>query len=613
MADDRVALILGRLDRPAEPRAEFAEELLERLIRELEPELLPRPARAPRRLFRRRLLPAFAMIAALLAGILLVLPRPPSALAVIQEARERFSSLPRFHAVLDVQVNDDASDPDFEVAFTRETWFRDERAWRWEILTSNHPGFGEPGEFTVADGTLEGGFVPSENLFEARPLEEVSDLLGASAVAELSPDAAFEAAGRTGTSPEEFFREKCKATDSSFLGRRTNLLTCTDGTRRLELQVDATTGFLLKTVDIDVVREVRSIEFDPVFGEDQFKVSAPAGARKRWTGSGAPPPEYAVPRGREVAATIPIGPSAGFSVEAVTPEALWVLHFAPESLETKILRVDPRTGEKSAITAPEEGGRIVDLEESSGSIWVLYDVGAQDRPSIRRLQRLDPATNSYVAPRIEIGEASSGGPRMTIAEGAVWVVGGEGRNLKVGRATVRAVTVSRVDLQAFEIQRFELPGLPMEIASEAGSLWISLEKVNDTDRSDDDYTIVRVDPRTHEILAEIPMSGQPNGLTAGLGAIWTRIGEPWVLVRIDAATHMVTRAKVGNGGGGIAIAAGSVWVANHDDDEVAKVDPSTLKVLARIKTGRGPGGLRAGLGSLWVSNADEGTVARIDV
>jgi YVTN family beta-propeller protein len=613
MADDRVALILGRLDRAAEPSAEFAEELLERLMRELEPEPLPRAARAPRRLLRRRLLPAFAAIAALLAGVLLVLPRPPSALAVIQEARERFSSLPRFHAVLDIRVNDDASDPDFEVAFTREMWFRDEGAWRWEILESNRPSFGEPGEFTVADGTLEGRFVPSRNLFEARPLGEVSNPLGASTVADLSPEAAFESAGRTGTSPEDFFREKCEATGSSFLGRRTNLLTCSDGTRRLELQVDAATGFLLKTADIDVVREVRSIEFDPVFEKDQFKVSAPAGARKRWSGSAPPPPEYAIGVGSEVAATIPIGPSAGFSVEAVTPEALWLLHFAPESLETKILRVDSRTGEKSAISAPERDGRIVDLEESGGFIWVLYDVGAQDRPSIRRLQRLDPATKSYVAPRIEIGEASSGGPRVTIAEGAVWVVGGEGRDLKAGRALGRAVTVSRVDLQTFEIERFELPGLPMEIAYEAGSLWISLEKVNDTDRSDDDYTIVRVDARTHEVLAEIPMPGRPNSLTAGLGAIWTKIGEPWVLVGIDAATHMVTRAKVGNGSGGIAIAAGSVWVANHDDDEVVKVDPSSLKVLARIKTGRGPGDLRAGLGSLWVSNVGEGTVARIDL
>src|SRR4029450_5485245 len=59
----------------------------------------------------------------------------------------------------------------------------------------------------------------------------------------------------------------------------------------------------------------------------------------------------------------------------------------------------------------------------------------------------------------------------------------------------------------------------------------------------------------------------------------------------------------------------AVWVphAGAGGDNAARIDPRTNRLVGRpVRTGASPQSLAVGGGSLWVANHDEGTVARID-
>ena len=58
--------------------------------------------------------------------------------------------------------------------------------------------------------------------------------------------------------------------------------------------------------------------------------------------------------------------------------------------------------------------------------------------------------------------------------------------------------------------------------------------------------------------------------------------------------------EVGSGPLGVAVGAGSVWVANHCDGTVSRIDPKTGHVVATIKTGFFPKWLAIGNRFAWV-------------
>ena len=67
--------------------------------------------------------------------------------------------------------------------------------------------------------------------------------------------------------------------------------------------------------------------------------------------------------------------------------------------------------------------------------------------------------------------------------------------------------------------------------------------------------------------------------------------------------------------GTMAIAFGSLWVANCKDGDVYRIDPATAQVVARIPAGVGPSGelnVVAGAGSIWAPSETTGMIARID-
>ena len=56
----------------------------------------------------------------------------------------------------------------------------------------------------------------------------------------------------------------------------------------------------------------------------------------------------------------------------------------------------------------------------------------------------------------------------------------------------------------------------------------------------------------------------------------------------------------------------SVWVSNHLDPTIARLDPATGRVVAEIATEFGPQVMAEAGGGLWVSSVDSDAVQRID-
>ena len=109
------------------------------------------------------------------------------------------------------------------------------------------------------------------------------------------------------------------------------------------------------------------------------------------------------------------------------------------------------------------------------------------------------------------------------------------------------------------------------------------------------------------------------------GAVWSLAadGQSGYLYRIDPATNTITKeidlpAGTPTGddllsGGGLVVAAGSLWVPEAFRDQVLRIDPLTGRILRRIPTtGRLSDQLAAGGGSVWVNQNEAGSVARID-
>jgi streptogramin lyase len=59
-------------------------------------------------------------------------------------------------------------------------------------------------------------------------------------------------------------------------------------------------------------------------------------------------------------------------------------------------------------------------------------------------------------------------------------------------------------------------------------------------------------------------------------------------------------------------AFGSIWVASHHTNEVVRIDPASLEVIARIASGPGPGWFAVSDDAIWVTNKNGAGMSRID-
>ena len=125
-----------------------------------------------------------------------------------------------------------------------------------------------------------------------------------------------------------------------------------------------------------------------------------------------------------------------------------------------------------------------------------------------------------------------------------------------------------------------------------------------------------IDPRTNEIVAEVPVGIRPGPITFGAGSVWVGNTEDRTLTRIDPKTR-TSAGTIGLDGQtptGLAFGEGALWVAHGFLGRVSRVDPQFGRLTDTLNLVRGTiggGAVAVGGGSVWAVFR-ESTIIRID-
>jgi virginiamycin B lyase len=155
-------------------------------------------------------------------------------------------------------------------------------------------------------------------------------------------------------------------------------------------------------------------------------------------------------------------------------------------------------------------------------------------------------------------------------------------------------------------------GHPITLLADVTGVWVVATSI--------DSELVRIDPATNTVVAQIPRTVFSDGFAAaGAGAIWETDFDANDLLRVDPASNQVTATiPLGDDAApeGVAAAAGAIWVADHHLGTVSRVDPLTNTVTATVEVGpagsSGPYELAAGATGLWVNTPRTAEVTHID-
>jgi YVTN family beta-propeller protein len=132
---------------------------------------------------------------------------------------------------------------------------------------------------------------------------------------------------------------------------------------------------------------------------------------------------------------------------------------------------------------------------------------------------------------------------------------------------------------------------------------------------------VRIDPATYEPVASVAAGTNPSAVVGGGGQVWVANRRDGTVTVVDPATNRVQATipasgsgPVGPGGPGLVFASGSLWVANYDQRQVARVEPDA-DPTAIIPIRASPNAIAAAQDAVWVAARTQsggGLVARID-
>lgn len=154
------------------------------------------------------------------------------------------------------------------------------------------------------------------------------------------------------------------------------------------------------------------------------------------------------------------------------------------------------------------------------------------------------------------------------------------------------------------VRSVHLGGTPCGIAEAAGAAWV-------TDAAT--ASLYRVDPATMTARKVADLDATPCELTAAFGALWV-VTQSGYLDRVDPATGVVRRTRVGATSYEVEPAAGALWVSDRDSAQLTRVDPASLATTRLPLPGTHPGGLTYAFGALWVGDDSSAAtqVLRVD-
>jgi virginiamycin B lyase len=194
---------------------------------------------------------------------------------------------------------------------------------------------------------------------------------------------------------------------------------------------------------------------------------------------------------------------------AVTPGFVWTVNWGAHLVSKIDTKTDQLAGEPF-----KTGAAPYSITVGDGSVWIVnHDDGT--------VTRLDPETNQIIA---EI--PSSWEPhRVAFGEDAVWI--GNWHDL----------SVSRIDPQ---INQFVGDPIPIgyaagNIAAGDGNVWVTSDYRGVEafpEAFPDHVVLVRIDPKTNEVVDTIPLGGHPVDVEVTEDAVWVSIQHPDRVLKI---------------------------------------------------------------------------------
>jgi YVTN family beta-propeller protein len=197
---------------------------------------------------------------------------------------------------------------------------------------------------------------------------------------------------------------------------------------------------------------------------------------------------------------------------------------------------------------------------------------------------------------------------MAVENGYLWVIAGG--------------SIVQIDPQTNQVVGKPIPvTIPAEanleaIAVSQDAVWVSMVGWGDIDRRNGIDSVLRIDPQTGETLATIQVRRGPMSLAYTPGTVWVvNFGlSARTVSRIDSKTNQLMDEPVTTGYApyGMTVGDGSVWVVNHDDGTLTRIDPMTNQVVANIPLPAEPHRVSFGEGAAWVGNWHDNSISRID-
>jgi DNA-binding SARP family transcriptional activator/ABC-type branched-subunit amino acid transport system substrate-binding protein/sugar lactone lactonase YvrE len=193
-------------------------------------------------------------------------------------------------------------------------------------------------------------------------------------------------------------------------------------------------------------------------------------------------------------------------------------------------------------------------------------------------------------------------------EGAVWVLDADTR------------TLSRYEPNEDTISTFATGATPTDLTVGAGGVWVG----NGRRLSSSQFvgpvatSVARIDPhsQTERASIELPQQGGSfsnlveNHLAVTDDALWA-VAPDFSLVRVDARSFAVTNVARPFPVQAVATGSAGVW-ALGTDGAVARLDPSTGKVLARTRVpATSVAGIAVGTDAAWVTSPSDGILWRV--
>jgi virginiamycin B lyase len=257
--------------------------------------------------------------------------------------------------------------------------------------------------------------------------------------------------------------------------------------------------------------------------------------------------------------------------------------------QEEIYRLNPRTGRR-LVRIPVAEGPCQATDVGAGAVWTA----TCREPGLTKIDSKRNRVARHVALPVSVdyfGEGSIG-----VGAGAVWLV--------TDGPDCTACRVSRVDPRTLDVTA----EIPVRIGAAAvrvgaGFVWVA-NPVEDV--------VQLIDPATRQVTRTVKTGRGPRFFDIGEGAAWTLDQVDGTVTRIDADTGRTARIAAGvpGEGGDLTVGGGSVW-ARGSDRLLTRIDPKRRKVVARYGPSSGSGAVIVGAGAVWISAHDVDTVWRL--